>query len=225
MPNATLTLTSANDDATETPAGVVSLTGTAARVDGSVASIYAAILRDSPIPPGSNVDVAYLDVWPFDTSYRSPQLTIRAELDPADLSTSANNLSGRSKTAAGAVWSATNITTGAYVASPSLAAVMQEVVEMPGYAQGDDVALFLIDNGTGGALRIRTYDGNSAQAPRLYLEWTEAAPGDALTYGWPHDYWPDEYWPEYWPDRGEGGPPPSSIIPLVMHHLKQQEIA
>lgn len=49
-------------------------------------------------------------------------------------------------------------------------------------------------------------------------------PPAELTYAWPHDYWPDGYWAEYWPDYGAGAPP-ATIIPLVMHHLKQQGIS
>lgn len=49
------------------------------------------------------------------------------------------------------------------------------------------------------------------------------APAAELTYAWPHDYWPDGYWAEYWPDYGAGAPP--AIIPLVMHHLRQQGIS
>lgn len=45
-----------------------------------------------------------------------------------------------------------------------------------------------------------------------------------LDYGWPGDYWPDEYWSEYWPDYGEAAPP-ETIIPIIMHHLKQQGIS
>ena len=52
-----------------------------------------------------------------------------------------------------------------------------------------------------------------------------AGPVDELSYAWPYDYWADAYWPEYWPDYGEEEPPPGSIIPLVMHHLKQQGIS
>lgn len=44
-----------------------------------------------------------------------------------------------------------------------------------------------------------------------------------LTYGWPGDFWPDGYWAEYWPDYGE--PVVSAIVPLVVHHLKEQGIS
>jgi hypothetical protein len=47
---------------------------------------------------------------------------------------------------------------------------------------------------------------------------------DTQTYAWPYDYWPGFYWSEYWPDYGEVAPP-SSIIPLVMHHLKEVGIS
>lgn len=44
-----------------------------------------------------------------------------------------------------------------------------------------------------------------------------------LDFAWPADYWPEGYWSEYWPDYGEEEPP-ATIVPLVVHHLKQQEI-
>jgi hypothetical protein len=48
---------------------------------------------------------------------------------------------------------------------------------------------------------------------------------DDLTFAWPFDIWPDWFWSEVWPDYGTNDPePPATIIPLVMHHLKQQGV-
>ena len=59
--------------------------------------------------------------------------------------------------------------------------------------------------------------------PANYWPLGGAAVGDTLTYAWPHDYWPGRYWSEYWPDYGVVAP--NGIVPLVIHHLKQQGIS
>ena len=60
--------------------------------------------------------------------------------------------------------------------------------------------------------------------PANYWPLGGTAAVDTLTYAWPHDYWPGRYWAEYWPDYGTAAPP-ATIIPLVMHHLRQQGIS
>jgi hypothetical protein len=173
--------------------------------------------------------IAYIirsNLYLISSTNDTPNLTIRAEGRPAALATTTNNLSSRTKTIEGVVWNENLASAGnEYRSTPDFAAVVQEVVDDPLWEEGDDIAIFLIDNGAGGLLRVSMRDSGTAQEPELYLAWEAAAVSGGLTYAWPSDYWPDEYWAEYWPDYGTETPPTSSIIPLVMHHLKQQGIS
>lgn len=225
MADATLTVNANADDGQETDAGVVTLTTTALDCD-STGDHIGFIIRALPVPPGDEVTTAYINVWPNDAGRQSPNVTIKGEHNPANFAASSNNMSGRTKTTAGVSWVASNIGTGAYKSSPSLVAIVQEIVDADGYTEGDDVAFYLIQNSNSGWFRISAREANTAQAAQLYVEWTTAAP-DGLTFAFPGDYWPDGYWAEYWPDYGteDPEPPDGSIIPLVMHHLKQQGVS
>ena len=221
MGDATVPVVTGNDDAVETSAGSVSLTNTSGNVNSSD-PVLGLIFRSVPIPPGDVVTESYVNLYLISTSNDTPNLTARAEINPADFAATSNNLSGRTKTAEGVVWNENLAISGAgFQSSVDFAAVIQEIVDDGGWSENDDIAIFLIDNGGGGLLRINTYDAGGIYAPELYVAWTAAG---ELTYAWPGDYWPDAYWSEYWPDYGVGSPP-SGIIPLVMHHLKQQGVS
>lgn len=226
MADAILTVNANLDDGHETDAGTVTLTTTGLDCD-STGDHIGFIIRDLPVPPGDEVTTAYINVWPNDAGRQSPNVTVKGEVDPADFVASSGNMSGRTKTTAAVSWVASNIGTGAYKPSPSLVSVIQEIVDNPSYAEGDDVAIYLIQNSNSGWFRISAREANTAQAAQLYVEWTTAAPPGDLTYAWPGDYWADGYWSEYWPDYGteDPEPPDGTIIPLVMHHLKQQGVS
>ena len=223
MSETTLSVAAGTDDGYELSDGSVTLGSTSANCNASQ-PIIGMIIRDVPAGQGDDIDEARVNVYCISSANDTPNLTIRAERQPANLAATTNNLSSRTKTAAGVAWNQNLASSGAqYHATPDIAEVIQEVVDAPGWTAGDDIAIFFIDNGAGGLLRISMRDSGATQEPELYLAWTEAS--SELTYAWPDDYWPDAYWPEYWPDYGTSEPPAGSIIPLVMHHLEQQGIS
>jgi hypothetical protein len=55
--------------------------------------------------------------------------------------------------------------------TPNLAAVIQEIVNQPGWARGNPLALII----TGTGKRVaEAYEGGATKAPRLYIEYTVA---------------------------------------------------
>jgi hypothetical protein len=52
--------------------------------------------------------------------------------------------------------------------TPNLSAVVQEIVNRPGWASGKAMAFIITGNGHRTA---EAYNGNAAQAPLLHLEW------------------------------------------------------
>ena len=181
LPETTVAVSTGDDDGQETAATVVSLTGSATTI-GSTATHFGFVLRNVPIPQGAIIEEeTVVQVWPIDNTLDSPGLTIRAERNPANFTTTNGDMSGRTKTSAGVNWTATDIGIDAYKSSPSIAEVVQEIVDDPSWEPGDNIAFFLLNNGTGGSLRIRSYNGNAAQAPRAYFKWSIGAQGGLTT--------------------------------------------
>lgn len=196
MATTTLYVAAHSDTAQEEDTGVTVAPSLLYASNGDYA-LVGLIIRAVPVPPGSALHAAVLGIVPYAGS-DDPNLTIRGEIDPADFAEVGYNLSDRTKTAAGAVWAAVDIYAGAgvYVSSPDVSPVVREITGAAGWAEGDDIAFYLLDRGLGGYLMIYAWESGTTE-PRLYLEWTPPQ-----TFAYPDDYWPTGYWPEYWPDYG-----------------------
>jgi hypothetical protein len=173
-----LDIAAGGDDGQEGSDGVPSFIANSIAIAAAVP--YAGMLfRNVDIPAGATVNAARVDVYATSTAFDSPNLTIRGEFDPADFTTTTNDLSGRTKTAAGVAWVAPDIGTGVK-ASPDISAVLNEIVGTAGWASGDDLALFLIDNDAGGLFVIASYEDETNPPPQLVVEWTIAATGNEI---------------------------------------------
>lgn len=166
-------VTASADDATEEDTTVSITPPTVTAEAGFLSGV---IFRNVPIPAGSTVTAATLDGVIFEAvSNDDPNLTIRGEINPAAFSEAVeSDLTNRTKTSAGVVWSASNVNPGAglYVSSPDISTVIQEIID-GAWTAGDDIGLYLIDRGLGGAIYIYAYDyGPNTYPPRLTLEWT-----------------------------------------------------
>jgi hypothetical protein len=175
----TRTVSASGDDGAESTGGSMTLTTTTMDTD-SVGDIMGFMFRGVQVPTGSSITTAYLKVYTNDSGRDSPNVTIKAEYNPAAFSTSSSNFSGRTLTTASASWVATDIGIGAYKNSPSLTSVLQEVVDNGGWTGAGDVAFFLIQNSASGWLRVASWDHATDPPPQLYVEWTEAG-GDPQT--------------------------------------------
>jgi hypothetical protein len=175
----TRTVSASGDDGAESTGGSMTLTTTTMDTD-SVGDIMGFMFRGVQVPTGSSITTAYLKVYTNDSGRDSPNVTIKAEYNPAAFSTSSSNFSGRTLTTASASWVATDIGIGAYKNSPSLTSVLQEVVDNGGWTGAGDVAFFLIQNSSSGWLRVASWDHATDPPPQLYVEWTEAG-GDPQT--------------------------------------------
>lgn len=223
MATATIYVTAADDDGYESSSGESLLDVGEINVNAG-APLAGFILRAVPVPPTATVSAAYFRGVVVNDSLDSPNLTIRGELSPADYTGADFEFSSRAKTSAGVVWNESDIYGGAgvYVTSPNLAAVFQEIIEYGGWAENGDIALYLIDRGLGGGLRVYDYDhGPGTYPPFVFLEWTAPVVVGELDYGWPGDYWPDEYWAEYWPDYGTDVPAGGAATKW-MHYQRQR---
>lgn len=94
------------------------------------------------IPKGSTVSDATLYIK-SDTAYLTPKLNIKctAEDNAAVFSTTAYDISSRGYTTAAVGWDAT---VGEFAYTPNFAAVINEIVNRPGWASGNSIVVVLI---------------------------------------------------------------------------------
>lgn len=95
--------------------------------------------------------------------------------DAGPFSTTQNNLSNKNRTSASQTWNVPAWNTANERSSnqqtPDLKAIIQEIVDMSGWQSGNDLAIFI--EGTTGKRSAKTYEGNSADAPEITINFEE----------------------------------------------------
>lgn len=174
------TLGAGSQDALEDSAGLVYLYTTSGNVNAAQPWV-AFLFADVPLPAGATVVHTYLRLYTF--TYDDPNLTARAQKSnsPAALSATSGDISGRVLTDNGVVWNASNIGLNRYNDSPDLAAVLQEVINLPGWSEGaSDVLFVLNDNGAGGHIRFNMAD-NAIDRPQLVVDYVLGDTAQTIT--------------------------------------------
>ena len=145
------------------------------------------------IPAGATITDAYLTFRAVAadspmTNSDATNLTIKGQLiaDATTFTTTSGNISSRAVTTSAASWVPTPWTTGTDYDSPSIASVIQEIVDQGAWASGNDIAIII--TGTGHRASS-SFDGNSANAAKLVVTysncpgWTVTTTADSLTGG------------------------------------------
>ncbi len=126
------------------------------------------------IPPGAAITSAYIQ-FRSDEAHSGPTnltIAVQAADNPGTFTTTPQNISSRlraSTTVAWAppAWTGTGLT-GPAQATPDLSAVLQQVIDRPGWASGNAV-VFVI---TGSGKRVAdSFEGGANNAPKLYVEY------------------------------------------------------
>jgi hypothetical protein len=129
------------------------------------------------IPPGAAIQSAWIQLQTDETSSETTTLTVRAQksANAAAFVSTAGSLSARTPTVAAVPWSpsAWSVVGEATATqrTPSLTALVQEVVSGPGWASGNAIA-FLI--GGSGRRVAEAVDGSATGAPLLHVEYLGA---------------------------------------------------
>jgi hypothetical protein len=129
------------------------------------------------IPPGAAIQSAWIQLQTDETSSETTTLTVRAQksANAAPFVSTAGSLSARTPTVAAVPWSpsAWSVVGEATATqrTPSLTALVQEVVSGPGWASGNAIA-FLI--GGSGRRVAEAVDGSATGAPLLHVEYLGA---------------------------------------------------
>ncbi|MBK6830463.1 MAG: fibronectin type III domain-containing protein [Flavobacteriales bacterium] len=151
---------------------------------------------DLDIPVGATIVSAYMQFTSRGTSGTNPcalQVSLQASDDAPSLGWTAFNYGVRPRTSSvawsPALWPTANQATAAQ-RTPNLAAILQEVIDRPGWAEGNNVAVFL--EGTG-RRSSWSWDQDPARAAQLCVSYALPAldcvgvPGGAAQPGTPCD--------------------------------------
>jgi len=127
------------------------------------------------IPQGATINSASLDLEVTSTTYDDPDLNIHAQAadDPATFSTTATDISSRSRTTAKTQWTATGIGSGAK-SSPDLKSVIQEIIDRPGWVSGNSLIAILVNRGSANFRYYAYENASSKPPPELTIDYTAA---------------------------------------------------
>ena len=168
--------TAASTDDGQEAAGTVSLGGS--NINANTAAQYIGLrFLNVTIPKGATISAASLDLYFVSTAFDDPDVTIYAEAtdDAATFTTTTNDMSGRTSTAATVNWNASSLGTGVKT-SPSIVSIIQEIVNRAGWVSGNDIVILLKGNGSSSAIRVRAYDDGGGSYPTLNITYTASSP-------------------------------------------------
>lgn len=128
------------------------------------------------IPPGATITQAYLTFTVDETDTVETIIDIHAEdTDNATpFSSTAYDLTGRSRTTAKTTWNIPSWTVvGEEKTSPDVSAVVQEVIDRPGWGVGNSMVFVIFGTGS---RTSESYNGSVSGAAKLYVAFTPATP-------------------------------------------------
>jgi hypothetical protein len=128
------------------------------------------------VPQGSTIESAFVRLTADGSDSGATSLTLSAQAANNALAFTAatNDISSRMQTAASVDWSSVGAwTDGAQYDSPDIAALVQEVVNRPGWASGNALAIFVEGSGLRTAY---SYDGDPAAGAELHVSYSAAEP-------------------------------------------------
>ena len=131
--------------------------------------------RNMTIPQGASIVSAYVEFETDATNSGTCNLTIYGQdIDDAPTFTSSNsNISNRTKTSANVSWSPSNWSTVSQKHQTSdISSIIQEIVNRGGWSSGNDIVIIITGSGEREA---ESYDGESANAPLLVVEYNTNA--------------------------------------------------
>jgi hypothetical protein len=186
MATVDLIVGASSDDAHEASTGTVSTNAGTLTVDA--AGEYIGLrFNNVTIGQGDSIDAAELTVNVVTTAADSPNVDIHCEDadDAGAFSASSNNISSRARTSAKTTWSATNIGTGDH--TQGIAAAVQEVIDRPGWASGNDLVVILVGL-SGTDFRINSFDNSTSLCARLDITYTSGGGGSSQPPRSMHQY-------------------------------------
>lgn len=131
------------------------------------------------IPQGAIITDAYIQFAVDEASATAANLTVTGEAsdDAATFSNTAYNISSRPKTEKQISWTPVEWTdvdsAGVHQRTPDISPIIQEIIDRPGWEQGQSLAIMI--NGSGERI-AKSYDGDKVGAPLLYVKYNQPQP-------------------------------------------------
>lgn len=130
--------------------------------------------RGIDVPQGATITSARIQFTVDETDSGSTNLTLRGEAtdDAAAYTSSSHNISNRPTTSASVNWAPAPWNTvgeaGSDQRTPDLTALVQEIVNRPGWTSGNSIAFLITGQGERTA---ESYEGSASQAAVLHVTW------------------------------------------------------
>jgi hypothetical protein len=174
-----------SDDAEEyVSTGAVNLSSSDLElVEDSSAQVVGVRFASLDVPPDVVVTAAWLQLGADETGATATTLSIHGELALAATryTAAARDISSRPRTGAWVEWTppawATVDERGPAQQSPDLSAVVQEIVDQPGWAAGNPLAFVV---GGSGKRTARAFESGAAKAATLYVEYVPLGPVETI---------------------------------------------
>ena len=142
-------------------------------------SKFAVRFASVTIPDGATIDTSYLSFRYHSSSGTPPVCTLSAE-DAANPSQITSRSDGASRTLTTNNIEITSPTSGGWWNSDSLNTIIDELMSSYSYASGSAMQFIVVDTLNSSYGAVSSYDHNSGYAPKLHIEYTEAAAGGSL---------------------------------------------
>ncbi len=132
------------------------------------------------IPPGAKITAATIRLKAATSDSGVVSLNFRSEAadSAAVFGTEPGTLTSRLKTSTSVPWQPKAWSAGAYARTPDLSAVVQEVVDRPGWKSGNALAFIVVGMGTA-KRSAYAHDAGAVYAPQLTISYTLPEPAPA----------------------------------------------
>ena len=175
-PELVVAVSGSSDDAHEM-SGVVDLNSDTLMLSQGTATVSTGLrFQQLNIPQGAKILSASLRLTPSSHNIAATSLEVAAELvtDASTFTSSSHNISSRAKTINRVEWDNANAfsNAGEAVVTPDLSAVLQEIVDQPGWCGGNSANLILTASSfdAASARAIDSADLGNGSAPKLVVE-------------------------------------------------------
>ena len=152
--------------------GSMTLTGSLQLIRATNDQYVGVRFQDLGIPQNATIKSATLEFEVDSTSTTATSLTIRGEAsgNASTFTSTTSNISGRGTTTASVSWSSVpNLAVNQKLVSPDIKGIVQEIVNLGGWASGNAMAFIISGSGT---KNVESYDSEPAAAPLLRVKYS-----------------------------------------------------
>lgn len=184
MTTFTKRVNSQNDDGDKSSFGWFPTASTISTGEGSISGDLTTAVRftNITINQGTTISSAKITFQASSTDTKNV-LTKVYGIDEDDTATMSSDPTVRTKTTANTDWDLNGITTGNNYDATGLTAIVQEIINRGGWTQGNSIGFLIVNDGSGGGNihSFDSYDGDSANAPLLTIEYSGSSPSASVS--------------------------------------------